>query len=108
MYCLKIQCSDKINGINLEKIKRYDKSNRLNFEKFIATINGMDLVLKSYRYNKSNGLNFKKVNVTIKSTDLILKNSMLIIRHNFTKCYESDTFNEKNYCFKNNMKFSSL
>jgi hypothetical protein len=47
MYCLKIQCSGKINGLNLEKIKRYDKSNKLNFEKFIATIKGTDLVLKN-------------------------------------------------------------
>jgi hypothetical protein len=52
-YCLakcivcKIQRSDEINSLNLEKIKRYNKSNRFNFEKFIATIKGTELVFKS-------------------------------------------------------------
>jgi hypothetical protein len=58
MYRLKIQRSDYINRPTFEKIERYEKSNRLNFEKFLTAT--LDILI-----------------ATIKAMDLSSKNSML-------------------------------
>jgi hypothetical protein len=53
-------------GLSFEKNKRYDKSNGLEFEKFITTIKGWTKLCRINCYNKSNGPKLEKFNATIK------------------------------------------
>ncbi len=52
-------------------------------------IKATEIILKIQRFDKISRLNFEQFNGTI-------------------KCNESDTFNKKNHCFKNNAIFSAL